>query len=64
MGTANAIVFPEPVWADPMQSRPVRMGGIQAVCTDVGARIDMLANERFKKASTPKLVKLAMAQVG
>ena len=36
MGSANAAVFPVPVCAVPITSRPLRIGGIQPRCTGVG----------------------------
>lgn len=64
MGSANARVLPEPVWADPIQSRPAKMGGMHAVWTWVGCRIDMAARARTRKGSTPRLSKVAVAAAG
>lgn len=57
------MVFPDPVCADPMQSRPARMGGIHAACTGVGERIDMLLSERMRKGETPSPAKLSLLEV-
>ena len=36
IGSRNAAVLPVPVWAQPMRSRPSRIGGIAFSCIGVG----------------------------
>lgn len=47
------MVFPEPVCADPMQSRPCNIGGMHAAWTGVGAFIDMDPKALARKGATP-----------
>lgn len=55
IGTANAAVFPEPVFEPPMQSRPDRMGGMQEAWIEVGRFMAMTAKEATSHGETPRL---------
>jgi hypothetical protein len=57
IGRAKASVFPEPVWAIPMQSRPARMAGIQPAWIGVGRRIDIVPIEAMRAGEMPRLEK-------
>ena len=71
--TANATVFPDPVFAFPMQSLsggigeqcardelialPALRGGMLAACTSVGVRMGIAANAETIRVETPRSVK-------
>mmetsp|Transcript_16119 Transcript_16119/g.37252 ORF Transcript_16119/g.37252 Transcript_16119/m.37252 type:complete len:232 (-) Transcript_16119:148-843(-) len=53
MGSANAAVFPLPVWAEAMMFRPLSAGPMQFHCTSVGRVSPMLSQLRTSQSSTP-----------
>ncbi|KAL1997608.1 hypothetical protein VTN02DRAFT_1333 [Thermoascus thermophilus] len=52
IGTANAIVFPDPVRLPPMQSRPFRISGIHAFWMAVGRLIAIAASDPTSQGAT------------
>jgi hypothetical protein len=54
MGSANAAVFPDPVFADPITSCPLRIDGMQQFWISVGLVIDRLERDDISHGHTPK----------
>src|SRR5262245_9411342 len=57
MGSENAAVFPVPVWALPMTSRPSRMSGIARSWIGVGSTKPMALTPLTIPSDNPKLAK-------
>ena len=61
MGTENATVLPVPVREPPIQSRPLRISGIQAFWMPVGRLISMDASDATSQGATSMEAKLTLS---
>ena len=64
MGTAKAMVLPEPVRLPPMQSLPLRISGMQCFWMPVGRLIAMAPREATSHGLTLRAAKVVWASVG
>jgi len=63
MGTENATVLPVPVREPPMQSRPLRISGIQALWMPVGRLISIEESDATSHGATSIVAKLTFSLV-